>query len=109
MPSSLLLNSELYSLYKNHTTLEGLNSIPPNSAITFVSEMYAGNGFFWLFVFVADKGFTIQDLLPLVTRLNIPPFLGHSEQTTPQRIKTQQITSVWIHVERAMNRIKNKI
>jgi len=52
---------------------------------------------------------TTQDLLPLVTRLNIPPFLGHSEQTTPQRIKTQQIASVWIHVERAMNRIRNKI
>ena len=63
-------------------------SIAPNGPITFVSELYTGsisdrgivihNGFF-LFVFMADKGFTIQDLFPLVTSLNIPPFLEHSE------------------------------
>lgn len=26
---------------------------------------------------MADKGFTINDLLPLGVSLNIPPFLGH--------------------------------
>ena len=29
---------------------------------------------------IADKGFTIQDLLPLGVCLNIPPFLGSSSQ-----------------------------
>ena len=36
---------------------------------------------------MADKGFTIQDLLPLGTSLNIPPFLGHSEQITPEDVR----------------------
>lgn len=57
---------------------------------------------------MADKGFTIQDLLPLGTSLNIPPFLGQFEQMSPENvIRTQQIASVRIHVERAINRIKN--
>ena len=38
MPSSLLLNSELFSSYKNHVTLKGLVS-----AITFISQLYTGS------------------------------------------------------------------
>ena len=118
MPSSLLLNTELFSSYKNHTTLKGLIGI-----VTFTSQLYTGSisdreivirsGFLDQEFnegdsIMADKGFTIQDLLPLGTRLNIPPFLGHSEQMNPRNvIKTQQIASVRIHVERAINRIKN--
>ena len=57
---------------------------------------------------MADKGFTIQDLLPLGTSLNIPPFLGQSQQMSPEIvIRTQKIASVRIHVERAIDRIKN--
>ena len=49
---------------------------------------------------MADKGFTIQNLLPLGTSLNIPPFLGQNEQMTPENvIRTQEIPSVRIHVE----------
>ena len=29
---------------------------------------------------MADKGFTVEDLLPLGVSLNIPPFLGQSQQ-----------------------------
>lgn len=43
MPSSLLLNSELFSSYKNHVTLKGLVGISPSGAITFVSQLYTGN------------------------------------------------------------------
>ena len=45
---------------------------------------------------MADKGFIIQDLLPVGVPLNIPPFLGSSE-----------IASLRIHVERAISKIKN--
>ena len=38
MPSSLLLNSELFSAYKNHTTLKGLVGISPSGANTFISQ-----------------------------------------------------------------------
>ena len=40
MPSSLLLNSELFSSYKNHVTKKVLVGISPSGAITFVSQLY---------------------------------------------------------------------
>ena len=48
---------------------------------------------------MADKGFTIQDLLP---------FLGGSSQMPAEDVvKTQEIASLRIHIERAINKIKN--
>ena len=123
MPSSLLLNSRLFSSYKNHTTLKGLVGIAPSGAITFISELYAGSisdreiversGILDLPFnegddVMADKGFQIQDILPLGVSLNIPPFLGgNSQMTAEDVVRTQQIASVRIHGERAINKIKN--
>ena len=123
MPKSLCLNSELFSSYKNHTTLKGLIGIAPGGTITFISQLYTGHisdreivmrsGFLNLpFArgdsVMADKGFTVQDLLPLGVSLNIPPFLGSKGQMTPEEVvQTQQIASLRIHVERAINTIKN--
>jgi hypothetical protein len=123
MPGSLLLNGELFSSYKNHTTLKGLIGIARSGAITFISQLYTGSisdreivirsGFLdQTFVdgdtVMTEKGFTIQDLLPLGTTLNIPPFLGlNSQMGAEDVICTQQIASVRIHVERAINRIKH--
>ena len=123
MPSSLLLNSELFSSYKNHTTLKGLIGISPAGHITFISELYTGSvsdreitmrsGFLDLPFdandsVMADKGFTIQELLPVDVSLNIPPFLGSSAQMPASDVvKTQEIASLRIHVERAINKIKN--
>ena len=57
---------------------------------------------------MADKGFTIQDLLPVDVSLNIPPFLGSSAQMPASDVvKTQEIASLRIHVERAIDKIKN--
>ena len=57
---------------------------------------------------MADKGFTIQDLLPVGLSLNIPPFLGSSSQMPAEDgVKTQNIASLRIHVERAITEIKN--
>ncbi|CAH3187848.1 unnamed protein product, partial [Porites evermanni] len=95
IPKSLLFNSELFSSYKNHTTLKVLVGISPGGAITFISQLYTGHisnreivmpsGFLTLpFArgdsVMADKGFTVQDLLPLGVCLNIPPFLGSKGQ-----------------------------
>ena len=50
---------------------------------------------------IADKGFTIEDLLPLGVTLNIPPFLGSNSQMIAQDVtKTREIASDRIHVER---------
>ena len=43
MPKSLRLNSELFSSYKNHTTLKGLAGILPGGAITLISQLYTGH------------------------------------------------------------------
>ena len=97
MPSSLLLNSELFSAYKNHTTLKGLEVISPSGAITFISQLCTGSMSDIEIVeradvlnegdsVMADKGFTVSDILPLGVSLNIPPFLGTSTQMPPEDV-----------------------
>lgn len=123
MPSSLHLNGELFSNYKHHTTLKGLIGISPGGAITFIIQLYTGSisdreivvrsGLLDLPLqdgdsVMADKGFTIEDLLPLGVSLNISPFLGSSNKMPAQDVvRTQEIASLRIHVERAINKIKN--
>ena len=60
---------------------------------------------------MADKGFTIEDLLPLGVTLNIPPFLGHAPQMSPEDVvnKTQVIAALRIHVEQLLIRSKISI
>ena len=56
---------------------------------------------------MVDKVFTFQDLLPLVVSLNIPPLIGSFRQMpTEDVVKTQEIASVGIHLERGINEIK---
>ena len=43
MPSSLQLNWELFSAYKNHTTLKGLVGISPSGAVTFRSQLHTAS------------------------------------------------------------------
>ena len=123
MPSSLLLNSELFSSYKHHTTLKALVGISPKGFLTFIGQLYTGSisdreiversGFLNLPFsngdsVMADKGFTIEDILPLGVSLNTPPFLGMSDQMSAEDvIATQEIASLRIHVERAINKVKN--
>ena len=92
--SSLLLTSELFSSYKHHTSLKGLEEISPKGSFSFIGQLYTGSisdremversGFLnlpfstWDSI-MAEKGFTIEDILPLGISLDIPPFLGMSE------------------------------
>ena len=57
----------------------------------------------------ADKGFQIQDLAqPLGCKVNIPAFVGKDVQMSPEDVfHTQQIASERIHIERAINKVKN--
>ena len=58
---------------------------------------------------MADQGFDIQEYLALLgVGLNIPPFLkGKSQLSESELVVTRRIASIRIHVERAMERIKN--
>ena len=42
-PSSLVLQSEIFSAYKSHTTFKGLFGISPGGAVSFVSVLYCGS------------------------------------------------------------------
>ena len=56
---------------------------------------------------MADRGFDI-DVLPDRVSTNIPPFLGSRKQLESEEVvSTRWIATVHIHVERAIERIKN--
>ena len=123
-PSSLAIQSSLFSHYKHHVTYKGLVGIAPSGAITFVGELFDGSisdveivkrsGIlqkeFWEDgdSVMADRGFTIADLLsPMGVSLNIPSFLRGKDQLSHEEVReSQTIASVRIHVERAIQRIK---
>jgi hypothetical protein len=55
-----------------------------------------------------SRGFDLSLLMPEVTYVNIPPFLGSREQLEHlELVQTCRIASLRIHVERAIERIKN--
>ena len=89
-PSSKVLNSEIYSNYKSHTTFKSLIGITPGGSVSFVSYLYTGAigdksitnlcGIVDLLEpndqVMADKGFLIDDLLKMKqASLVIPTFL----------------------------------
>ena len=94
VPSSLPLQSQLYSSYKSHTTLKGLLGITPCGAVSFLSEFFTGSiidgEIFKESVLLdmlrtlppgksimADKSFDVEDLLaPTGLHVNIPPLKG---------------------------------
>lgn len=125
-PSSLSLQSKLFSAYKKHCTVKGLLAISPNGMICFVSELYTGSisdreltkasGLLKLLESVppgrsimADRGFAIQDLLvrPNLV-LNTPPFKKSETMSRSDVVKTQKVASVRIHIERAIGRVKRR-
>lgn len=122
MPASYRSQSVTFSNYKHHNTAKGLIGIAPNGAVTFVSDLYAGrfsdkqitkdSGIYTLLekgdTIMADRGFNIDSDLPEGVKLNIPPFLnGQPQLDLNQENETRQIASVRVHVERAIERVKN--
>ncbi len=123
MPSSLVNQSLTYSSYKSHNTFKLLVGISPKGAVTFLSRLWGGNvsdkqivkesGLLDLLEagdsVMADKGFTIEDLLePLNITLNMPPMRESDRQLSRKEVEqTRRIAAVRIHVERKMEQIKN--
>ena len=120
-PSSPVAQQQTFSTYKNHNTLKVLIGITPSGAISFVSKLYGGStsdreltiqsGILELLEpgdsVMADKGFTIADLLSARgVSLNMPPMKTDKQLTEKELLETRRIASVRIHVERAIRRIK---
>ena len=122
MPSNPTAQQLTFSSYKNHNTLKALVAITSSGAVCFVSDLFSGNISDKRFVaecgmlkllevgdsIMADRGFLIEDILPTGITLNVPPLLNETGQLKEQeQTSTRRIASVRIHVERAIERIKN--
>ena len=117
------LQQMTFSNYKNDNTFKGLVGISPDGVITFVSSLFPGSisdksltrqsGVLDLLeagdLVMADRGFDIEEnVLLRGVHLNIPPFLrGKTQLSEKELFITRRIASLRIHVERAMERIKN--
>ena len=108
--------------YKNTNTLKLLVVVMRNGVISFLSNLWGGRisdkeltkrsklleklergG-----SILADRGFDIASIMPEGTNVNIPPFLGGRPQfEADELVATRRIASLGIHVEGAMDRIKN--
>jgi hypothetical protein len=119
--SSLCVQGQTFSNYKHHNTVKFLIGITPTGAVSFVSKAWGGRvsdrqlteqcGFLDMLeegdLILADKGFTIGDLLAKKKAyLNIPPFLRKKQFSTNEIDETKSIATVRIHVERAIGRVK---
>ncbi|XP_062866443.1 uncharacterized protein LOC134329186 [Trichomycterus rosablanca] len=119
--TSLTLQSESFSNYKNHTTFKALVGVAPCGVITFVSKLYTGSisdqeitrrsNFARLLQpgdgVMADKGFQIERMLAEVgATLIIPPFKKSAQFTKEDAEKTQAIARLRVLVERAIRRVK---
>ena len=119
--SSMSKQKHTFSHYKQRNTFKALVGVAPNGCITFVSSLFPGSvsdkeivrhsGILQQLVpgdmVLADKGFVIQDLMPAGVSVNVPPFLVRSQFTREEVILTTRIARARIHVERAIERIKN--
>lgn len=121
-PSSMVLNSEMYSSYKSHTTLKGNVVIAPSGEIIHISALFEGSisdkelvrqsGLLPLLEpgdqLMADKGFVIQDLLtPIHCEITVPSFLSSKKQFSKKDLQhSKQIHNLRVHVERAIRRVK---
>ena len=120
-PSDPQAQQLTFSSYKNHNTLKALIGITPSGAISFVSKLFGGSisdrelfeksGLLEMLEpgdsVMADRGFTIADLLDTKgVTLNIPPMKTSDQLTEREIITTRRIAALRIHVERAIGRLK---
>ena len=122
-PKNLKQRAQTYSNYKHHNTYKALYCIAPNGFVTYVSKLFGGrasdtfisqNSGFGEHLLpgdevLADRGFTISDILPQGVKLTIPAFTkGHKDRRLPEEsvTSTRRIANVRIHVERAIRRLK---
>ncbi|XP_044165805.1 uncharacterized protein LOC122949814 [Acropora millepora] len=120
--SSLVLNSEMYSANKSHSTYNGNVVISPSGEIIHISSLFEGSisdkelvrqsGLLPLLQpedqIMAYKGFVIQDLLtPLGCIVVMPSFLSSEQQFSKGKLQdSKRIHNLGVHVERAIRRVK---
>ena len=121
-PSSLTAQWQTWSEYKHHNTVKILIGVTPNGMVNFVSRLWGGrasdrhitqhDNFLPKLqpntTIMADKGFTIEDLLPTSVGLNMPPRIpGQRQMTDTEVFQTTGIATPRIVCEMKMEQAKN--
>ena len=122
-PGHLTARAQTWSNYKHNNTIKFLVSITPTGAISFVSRAFGGrtsdkvitqrSGYLDKLEYgdqvLADRGFLIaEDLANRNSTLIIPAFTRGKSQLSAREVEqTRKIAHVRIHVERAIERLKN--
>ncbi|XP_035994674.1 uncharacterized protein LOC118563656 isoform X2 [Fundulus heteroclitus] len=122
-PGKLTARAQTWSNYKHNNTIKFLVSITPTGAISFVSKAFGGrtsdkvitlrSGFLDNIQYgdqvLADRGFLIsEDLANRGATLVIPSFTKGKAQLSAKEVElSRRIAHVRIHVERAIERLKN--
>ncbi len=122
-PYNLTARAQTWSNYKHHNTLKALIGITPYGVISFVSTLYGGrisdkeitekSGFYRKIEHgdqvMADRGFLIaNELAKRGATLVMPPFIKGRKQLPGHVVgRARQLSALRIHVERAIERIKN--
>lgn len=122
-PGQLTARAQTWSNYKHNNTIKFLVSITPTGAISFVSKAFGGrtsdkvitqrSGYLDKIQHgdqvLADRGFLIsEELANKSATLVIPAFTRGKKQLSAKEVEqTRKIAHVRIHVERAIQRLKN--
>ncbi|KAJ8684359.1 hypothetical protein QAD02_020151 [Eretmocerus hayati] len=123
-PSNSLFQALSWSDYKKCNSVKYLISVTADGLITFISDGVAGRatdvsvvencGYLDVLPggcsVLADRGFKLLDLLLQKKKCELirPPSVQKETKSSKKEVKlTKQIASIRIHVERAMNRIRN--
>ena len=121
-PSSLSAQWQTWSEYKHHNTVKILIGVTPNGMVNFVSRLWGGRASDRHITqhdnllpqlqpnttIMADKGFTVEDLLPTDIGLNMPPRIpGQRQMTDAEVFQTTGIATPRIVCEMKMEQAKN--
>ena len=122
-PSNPEAQQLTFSSYKNSNTLKALVGIIPKESIAFVSTLFGRSisdkeitlrsGLVEKLQYgdciMGDRVFKIQEMLASKgVSVNVPPFMNESGQFEDRQLfETRRIATLRIHVERAIERIKN--
>lgn len=122
-PNHLTARAQTWSNYKHNNTIKFLVSITPTGAISFVSKAFGGrtsdrvitqrSGYLDKLEHgdqvLADRGFLIaEELASRNASLIIPAFTRGKSQLSAREVEqTRKIAHVRIHVERAIEQLKN--
>ncbi|CAN7938085.1 unnamed protein product, partial [Ixodes hexagonus] len=118
---NMLKRGRTYSPYKSHNTAKVLHVIAPNGFIMFMSKAYGGrasdrfitsdSGLLRYLLpgdqILADKGFTIEDMLPHGVKRSLPSFRKQKKQLSEvEVVYSRRLSKLRIHVERSIRRVK---